>query len=499
LRKRRIPVTFAANTELFLPRQKQTRRVFLASALAATAGSALPATGGERIIINDASRLNPTPVVKHWRPKSDPQGAYVEALRAELKDAAGAGRRVAAGGARHSMGGQSLPRDGTAITFDEPWFDVDTANSLYRVSAGARWAEVIAKLDPLGFSPKVMQSNNDFGVASTFCINAHGWPVPFGPFGSTVRALRLMLADGSIIECSREKNAELFSLAMGGYGLFGIILDLDVEMARNVLLAPTFDIMPAEAFADRFIGAVEKDSSVLMAYGRLSVARAAFFDEALMIAYRTAAPQPAALPAATNGSALTWLLSDIYREQTGNEAAKRARWFAETRVNPNLGAGLATRNSLMNEPVSNLHNPYRARTDILHEYFVPPDRFAEFLVACRDVIPPAKAEFLNVTLRYVAGDETAVMAFAPKPRIAAVMSFSQEMSTEGEIDMIETTERLIDRIVALGGAFYLPYRLHARRDQVDKAYPNVAHFLERKRFYDPKLLFRNTMWDVYFA
>ncbi|THD49040.1 MAG: FAD-binding oxidoreductase [Bradyrhizobium sp.] len=458
-----------------------------------------PFLAEERIVMNDASRLNPTPVVKHWRPKSDPQGAYVEALRAELKEAKAAGRRLALGAARHSMGGQSLPRDGTAITFDNSWFDVDTANSVYRVSAGTRWAEVIAKLDPLGFSPKVMQSNNDFGVASTFCINAHGWPVPFGPFGSTVRALRLMLADGSIVECSRAKNAELFSLAMGGYGFFGIILDLDIEMATNVLLAPTSEILPPHVFAEKFVAAAEKDTSVLMAYGRLSVARANLFDEALMITYRAISPQPGRLPAATNGSALAWLLNDIYREQTGNEAAKRARWYAETRVNPNLGKGFTTRNSLINEPVSNLRNPYPTRTDILHEYFVPPDRFTEFLVACREVIPPARAEFLNVTLRYVAADEISVMPFAPAPRIAAVMSFSQEMSPEGEVDMIQTTERLIERAVDLGGAFYLPYRLHARRDQVERAYPNVAHFIERKRFYDPTLLFRNTMWDVYFA
>ena len=65
--------------------------------------------------------------------------------------------------------------------------------------------------------------------------------------------------------------------------------------------------------------------------------------------------------------------------------------------------------------------------------------------------------------------------------------------------MLELTERLIDRVVAIDGAFYLPYRLHARRDQVEKAYPDVAHFLERKRYYDPKLLFRNAMWDAYFA
>ena len=206
------------------------RRAFLAGAAALAAS---PALARERVILNDASRLNPTPVDRVVRVKSDPQRGYVDALRAELKAARASGQRVAVGAARHSMGGQSLPRDGAAIEFDEPWFEIDSKALTYRVSGGARWREIIAKLDPLGFSPKVMQSNHDFGVASTFSVNAHGWPVPFGPFGSTVRSLRLMRADGEIVECSREKESELFALAMGGYGLFGIILDLDVEMVAE--------------------------------------------------------------------------------------------------------------------------------------------------------------------------------------------------------------------------------------------------------------------------
>ena len=484
-----------------MPHVKPTRRAFLAATLAAGAAARItaPAAADQRIIMNDASRLNPTPVIRHIRPKSDRQGDFTAALRAELKDAAAANRRVAVGAARHSMGGQSLARDGTAVTFDTPWFEIDTANQLYRVSAGARWSEVIAKLDPLGFSPKVMQSNHDFGVASTFSVNAHGWPVPFGPFGSTVRALRLMLADGEVVECSREKNADLFALAMGGYGLFGIILDLDVEMARNLLLAPTATLMPAEDFADKFIAFAAKDPSVLMAYGRLSVARSGFFSDAVLTSYRAASPQPATPPAATSKGSLTWISNDLYRAQIGSELAKRARWAAETKLVPRVGSGLATRNSLMNEPVSNLINTSRTRTDILHEYFVAPERFREFLTACREVIPPAKTEFLNVTLRYIAADETSVMAHSRVPRIAAVMSFSQEMTVDGEIDMLQTTERLIDRITDIGGAFYLPYRLHARRDQVEKAYPATQRFIAGKRQYDPKQLFRNAMWDAYFA
>jgi FAD/FMN-containing dehydrogenase len=79
------------------------------------------------------------------------------------------------------------------------------------------------------------------------------------------------------------------------------------------------------------------------------------------------------------------------------------------------------------------------------------------------------------------------------------MSFSQETSPEGEVDMLKTTEALIERITAIGGAFYLPYRLHARRDQIEKAYPRVNELIAAKRRYDPNLLFRNTMWDTYFA
>jgi len=153
----------------------------------------------------------------------------------------------------------------------------------------------------------------------------------------------------------------------------------------------------------------------------------------------------------------------------------------------------------MNEPVSNLASSDRSRTDILHEYFVPVDRFPEFLEACREIIPCKSVEFLNVTLRYVAADETSVLVYAPERCIAAVMSFSQEMTPEGEGEMLQLTEAMIDRIIALGGCFYLPYRLHARRDQVERAYPNTPRFVERKLHYDPGLLFRNAMWQAYFA
>src|ERR1700722_13605133 len=136
-----------------LPLARADRRSFLAAALATGAAAQLPnlARAEPRSVMNDASRLDPTPVANHARLSSSPRDGLVDKLRGELKAAEASGRRVAVGAARHSMGGQSLPRDGVAITFDNPWFEIDTAGKSYRVSAGARWWDVIAKLDPLGF------------------------------------------------------------------------------------------------------------------------------------------------------------------------------------------------------------------------------------------------------------------------------------------------------------------------------------------------------------
>ena len=97
-----------------------SRRQFLALAAAATAlPSVGPSRAEPRIILNDASRLNATPVARH----TSIRGAQnvddlIARLRGELKEAAAAKRPVAASVARHSMGGQSLPLDGTAVTLD---------------------------------------------------------------------------------------------------------------------------------------------------------------------------------------------------------------------------------------------------------------------------------------------------------------------------------------------------------------------------------------------
>ena len=118
---------------------------------------------------------------------------------------------------------------------------------------------------------------------------------------------------------------------------------------------------------------------------------------------------------------------------------------------------------------------------------------------CKRVIPGSYQELLNITLRYVAPDNEAMLSYAPVDRIACVMLFSQEMTVRGEADMARMTRDLIQGTADLGGAYYLPYRLHATQDQFIENYPAATEFAAAKRTLDPQLTFRNALWDTYMA
>jgi len=440
--------------------------------------------------MNDASQLSPTPIFKHTILQDDPGETLVSALRAELATAKAEQRPVNIGAARHSMGAQAIPRDGHAITFDNAF--LEAGKDTYRVHAGARWRQVIAALDPLGLSPLVMQSNHDFGVAATYSVNAHGWATAHGPMGSTVRSVKMLLPDGSHITASLSENPQHFAAAMGGYGLIGLITELEVEHAPNHLLTPHFETMPAKDFARAFTAAVP---NVPMAYGRLNVDREGFFDEAMLVTYT---PTGGEIPPASSSGFISHASRLIFRAQVGDEWVKRRRWGIETGIGARM-QGDATRNSLFNEPVVTLDDHDPSRTDILHEYFVSPDRFPDFLQACRDIIPESFQELLNVTLRWLEPDPVSLLAYAPVPRIAAVMLFSQEISARAEPDMARMTEALIDAVGAMGGSYYLPYRPHARLDQLAAIYPRAAEFAAFKRQVDPGLVLRGGLWDNYLS
>ena len=354
------------------------------------------------ILLNDSSELSPTPVAKHVVVTADPRGEAVENIRALMAEAQHAGRPFIASAARHSMGGQSLAKNGSVLTLDQQWLEADTASKTYRVAAGTRWSTVIARLDAIGFSPAVMQSNNDFGVASTYSRQC-AW---LAGALQRLRQHRAFAEDAAGGRNARHmlSTRERRTLPACHGRLRSFRCDHRTRArhgAEQPSRAPFRSVSGAE-LGRRFAEMLDTDASIQMAYGRLDVSLDRFFEDGLLITYRPAADQ-SDLPAATGSGFISRVSREIFRRQVGSDGMKHMRWWTETSLGPKI-AGPSTRNSLMNEPVVTLDDRDPLRTDILHEYFVAPSRFAEFVALCHEVIPASFQQLLNITLRYVDAD-----------------------------------------------------------------------------------------------
>ena len=162
-----------------------------------------------------------------------------------------------------------------------------------------------------------------------------------------------------------------------------------------------------------------------------------------------------------------------------------------------VGRKLFSRNQLLNEGVEVFENRDTAFTDILHEYFLPVDSATKFIQQLKTIIPGYDVDLLNITLRDVKKDNDSFLAYADQDVIGFVMLFNQERKAAAEQEMQQLTSVLIETAHALGGSYYLPYRLHANKEQFSKVYPEAAKFFALKQAHDPQELFQNKFYELY--
>ncbi|MGH3716858.1 MAG: hypothetical protein ACRDT4_25870 [Micromonosporaceae bacterium] len=136
-------------------------------------------------------------------------------------------------------------------------------------------------------------------------------------------------------------------------------------------------------------------------------------------------------------------------------------------------------------------------TDILHEYFVPQSALWEFVRPAKAIIRDGGANLLNVTVRDVRRDGVTALPYARHDVFGLVMLFVQERTVAGEQRMRRMTRALVDAAIAAGGSFYLPYRLHATADQLQRAYPSWDKVVAEQRRRDPDGVFRNGLYNRY--
>jgi FAD/FMN-containing dehydrogenase len=78
-----------------------------------------------------------------------------------------------------------------------------------------------------------------------------------------------------------------------------------------------------------------------------------------------------------------------------------------------------------------------------------------------------------------------------------IMLFNIARTQEQDAALARLTRSLNDLAHELGGRYYLPYRLHATREQFEAAYPRAREWLAKKRSYDPEIRLQNQFYAKY--
>jgi hypothetical protein len=97
--------------------------------------------------------------------------------------------------------------------------------------------------------------------------------------------MRVMFSNGNIVRTSPTENVELFRHALGGYGLFGVILDVDLDIVDNEMYARKAVYMDYKDFPGYYKANVENNPEIGLVFGRLSVAPQSFLRETAVHTY----------------------------------------------------------------------------------------------------------------------------------------------------------------------------------------------------------------------
>ncbi len=445
--------------------------------------------------INDASCLNQTPIygIIDIRTEENIRDALAFAKENNLK--------VAAIGVRHSMGGQAFYKD--ALILDMSNFNdikLNYKDKTIAVQSGATWRQIQEFLHPYHLSVKAMQSSNIFSVGGSISVNAHGMDHRTGSVSSTVHSLRIMLADGSIKKISPQDNKKLFDLVVGGYGLFGIILDAHIEVTDNVMYEEVKFTIPLLQLPET-IEEVIHNPEIEIFYAHLSTSPVTFLKQALVFTYKPYTKTAVEIPPlhSPSFSAFKRMLLNLSKSSF---LGKLTKWVLEKYFNDceivveGTKECLISRNAVMYDSVEYLKSNLSGQTDILHEYFIPIENLVPFIKELRTILIDQNATLLNCSIRLVHKEDN-FLTYATRPLVAVVLYLNQSISDYGNMKMLRLTQSIIDSALEHGGTFFLPYQLYFTHEQLLRSYPQWPDFVKQKQQYDPATLFTQHLYEKY--
>jgi FAD-linked oxidoreductase len=187
-----------------------------------------------------------TPAARE-RPRSD------EELSAALVRAGARGSRVRAVGAGHSFSEVACSEE-TMLSLEQMSgvLDVDRASGLVRVQAGITINALSRQLDAHGLAMENLGDIDVQSIAGAISTATHGTGARLGNISSQVAALKLVLADGSTLDCDAEREPEVFRAARVGLGALGVVAEVTLRCVPAFTLRGIDEPAPLAQTLERF-------------------------------------------------------------------------------------------------------------------------------------------------------------------------------------------------------------------------------------------------------
>ncbi len=458
----------------------------------------------ENVVLNDIhSKLNSTQVAKLVSPQS------VDDIRAGILFAKNNDLKVSISGGRHSMGGQQFG-DGN-FHFDMARFNnviaLDQERGIVEVQSGIQWPKLIKWLNEnqKGVSqPWVIlqkQTGADrMSIGGALSTNIHGRGLTLKPIIQDVESFTLINADGRLIECSRTKNQELFSLVIGGYGLFGVIAHVKLRLVPRERLVRHVEIATAREIPRK----VENRINDGYMYGDFQFGTdpnsQEFLNEGVFSFYKPVPVEdnPKDPPAELGEEDWSKLLVlghvdkkkayDTYTQYY--LSTNNYRYWSDTHQ---LSVYLDDYHLMVDKSLG-------AKTpgsEMISEVYVSREMLPEFMRRAARQFRKHDVNVIYGTVRFIEKDDESFLPWAKKDYASIVFNFHVDHSPEGIEKVKADYLRLFDLALSMNGNFFLTYHRWATKAQIKRGYPNFQQFLKKKKEYDPTELFDSNWYRHY--
>lgn len=456
------------------------------------------------VSVNDThSQLNTTRVDRIVAVSSE------ATLRAAIAEARAEGNAVCIAGGRHAMGGQQFATG--AVLIDMRSMNrivaLDAERGIVEAEAGIQWPELVDGLikmqegAPTQWGIIQKQSGADrLTLGGALAANVHGRGLTLKPIIGDVLSFTLMDADGNLRTCSRTENSDLFRLAIGGYGLFGVITRVRLKLMprtkleRVVQIVDTDELIPAFAqrIADGFLYGDCQFST--------DMSSDTYLRKGVFSCYRPL-PSDAAMPAEQKELTEAHWRELYYLSHADTRAAYDAytSYYLSTsgqRYWSDLNQLSLYIDDYHAELDRRLHSPHKC-SEMITELYVPRAALPEFLAAVRADFRKHGARLIYGTIRVIERDNESFLPWAREPWVCTVMNLHIEHTEDGVRKAANDFRRLIDRALAYGGSYFLTYHRWASRKQVEAAYPQLPAFLRLKQEHDPSGVFQSAWYRHY--